>query len=43
VILAIVYGIKAGRGEWAQYPVLGALARKMLRIGPNGEVLAPAV
>jgi uncharacterized membrane protein len=43
VILAIVYGIKAGRGEWAEYPVLGSLARKMLKMGPNGEALDPAV
>jgi len=39
-ILAIVilYSIKAGRGEWAEYPLLGALARKMLKIGPGGAV-----
>jgi uncharacterized membrane protein len=40
VILAIVYGIKAGRGEWAEYPLLGALARRILKIGPHGAVLA---
>jgi uncharacterized Tic20 family protein len=26
LVVAIVYGIKAGRGEWAPYPLLGALA-----------------
>jgi len=26
LVVAIVYGIKAGRGEWAEYPVLGRLA-----------------
>ncbi|HXZ26770.1 MAG TPA: DUF4870 domain-containing protein [Terriglobales bacterium] len=30
--LAIVYGIKAGRGEWANYPVLGKWARQVLHI-----------
>lgn len=39
LIVAIVYGIKAGRGEWAEYPLLGRLARRILRIGPGGEPL----
>jgi uncharacterized membrane protein len=39
LIVAIVYGIKAGRGEWAEYPVLGRLARRILNIGPGGESL----
>lgn len=39
LVVAIVYGIKAGRGEWAEYPWLGRLARKILRIGPGGEPL----
>jgi uncharacterized membrane protein len=30
LVLAIVYGIKAGRGEWAEYPVLGRVARRIL-------------
>ena len=30
--LAIVYGIKAGRGEWANYPVIGGLARHLLNM-----------
>jgi uncharacterized protein len=34
--LSIVYSIKAGRGEWANYPVIGKLARKMLRL-PRAE------
>jgi uncharacterized protein len=37
VVVAIVYGIKAGKGEWAEYPVLGRLARRILGIGPGGE------
>jgi hypothetical protein len=38
IVLAIVFGIKAGRGEWAGYPVLGTLARRILKIGPGGEL-----
>jgi hypothetical protein len=33
LVIAIVYSLKAGRGEWADYPVLGKLARKMLKNG----------
>jgi uncharacterized membrane protein len=36
LVVAIVYGVKAGRGEWAAYPVLGRLARKILKISPDG-------
>jgi uncharacterized membrane protein len=39
LVVAIVYGIKAGRGEWAEYPVLGPLARRILKIGPGGALL----
>jgi uncharacterized membrane protein len=39
LVIAIVYAIKAGRGEWAEYPVLGRLARKMLKMGPGGTNL----
>jgi uncharacterized membrane protein len=39
LVIAIVYAIKAGRGEWAEYPVLGRLARKLLKIGPGGTNL----
>lgn len=35
-VLAMVYGIKAGRGEWAEYPVIGAIARSILKLGPGG-------
>jgi uncharacterized membrane protein len=41
LVIAILYAIKAGRGEWADYPVLGRLARKMLKIGSNETHLAP--
>lgn len=27
---AVIYGIKAGKGEWAEYPVIGGWARKVL-------------
>ena len=36
LVVAILYGIKAGRGEWAEYPLIGRLARKLLKIGPAG-------
>lgn len=39
LVVAIVYGIKAGRGEWAEYPMLGRLARSMLKIGPGGAAI----
>ena len=35
VVIAIVYGVKAGRGEWAEYPYLGRLARRILKLGPG--------
>jgi len=40
LVVAVVYGIKAGRGEWADYPVLGSLARRILKIGPQGEFVS---
>ena len=36
LLLAIIYGIKASRGEWAEYPVIGRWARRILKIGPGG-------
>lgn len=36
LVLAIVYCIKAGQGEWADYPVFGRMARKILKMGPAG-------
>jgi uncharacterized membrane protein len=39
VVIAIVYGVKAGRGEWAEYPYLGRLARNILKLGPGGVQL----
>jgi uncharacterized membrane protein len=32
LVAAIVYCIKAGRGEWAAYPVVGRWARKLLNV-----------
>jgi uncharacterized membrane protein len=40
VVIAVIYSVKAGRGEWAEYPVLGGWARRMLKIGPDGAPLA---
>ena len=39
IVTGIVYGIKAGRGEWAESPVLGGLARRILKLGPGGTPL----
>jgi uncharacterized membrane protein len=39
LVLAIMYGVKAGRGEWAEYPLLGSLARRILKLGPYGTPL----
>jgi uncharacterized Tic20 family protein len=36
LVAAVLYGVKASRGEWAEYPVLGRWARKILKIGPGG-------
>jgi uncharacterized membrane protein len=38
VVMAIVYGVKAGGGEWAEYPYLGKMARSILKLGPGGRV-----
>jgi len=29
IVLAIVYGIRAGRGEWAAYPIVGRWALRL--------------
>ena len=39
LVMAIVYGVKASRGEWGEYPLIGRLARKILKLGPNGSAL----
>jgi hypothetical protein len=41
LIIAILYAIKAGRGEWADYPVIGKLARKILKMDPVEGRLGP--
>jgi len=40
IVAAVMYCIKAGRGEWAEYPVVGRWARRILKIGPGGSNLA---
>ncbi len=30
IVVAILYGIKAGRGEWAEYPLLGPIAKRII-------------
>jgi uncharacterized membrane protein len=39
VVIAIVYAIKAGRGDWANYPLIGRIARRILKLD-QGEVTA---
>ena len=39
LVIVILYSIKAGRGEWAEYPVFGKIARRILKIGPGGVPL----
>jgi uncharacterized membrane protein len=39
LVTAIVFCVRASRGEWAEYPVLGRWARQILKIGPGGAVL----
>ena len=43
LVIAIVYAIKAGRGEWANYPVIGKIARRILKMNPNAEATSLAV
>lgn len=40
---SIVIGVKASRGEWAEYPVVGRWARQILKIGPGGVAVQAAV
>lgn len=42
IVCAIVYAIKASRGEWAEYPVLGRLARKFLKMDAPPGIVAGA-
>jgi uncharacterized protein len=32
LVIVIIYAIKAGRGEWADYPVIGRIARRILKM-----------
>ncbi len=32
LVMAIVYAIKAGRAEWANYPLIGRIARRLLKM-----------
>jgi uncharacterized membrane protein len=36
ILAAVIYSIKAGRGEWAEIPLAGGWARRVLKIGPGG-------
>jgi uncharacterized membrane protein len=43
LVIAIVYAIKAGRGEWANYPLIGRIARRILKMDVQREVPASAI
>jgi len=32
IVIGVVFGIKAGRGEWASYPLLGRWARRVVGV-----------
>jgi uncharacterized protein len=40
IVAAVIYSIKAGRGEWAEIPLVGGWARRVLKIGPGGGPVA---
>ena len=40
ILAAVIYSIKAGRGEWAEIPLVGGWARRVLKIGPGGGPIA---
>lgn len=40
LVVAIVYAIKAGRGEWANYPVIGKIARRILKMNATNPIPA---
>jgi uncharacterized membrane protein len=38
---AILYGVKAGRGQWVEYSLAGRWSRQVLKIGPDGAPIEP--
>jgi uncharacterized protein len=32
LVISIIYAVKAGQGEWAGYPILGKVARRILKL-----------
>ncbi|HLW78398.1 MAG TPA: DUF4870 domain-containing protein [Terriglobia bacterium] len=42
LVLAIVYGIKASNGEWAEYPLIGRWARRLTLDSARGAPLPTA-
>jgi hypothetical protein len=40
LVLGIVYGIKASRGEWAAYPIIGRWARRLAGIDKSDQPMA---
>lgn len=42
LVFAILYAIKAGRGEWANYPLVGKVARRILKMDQAEGTTAPS-
>jgi uncharacterized membrane protein len=42
LVIAIVYAVKAGRGEWANYPVIGKIARRILKMNATDPTPVPS-
>lgn len=44
LVIAIVYAIKAGRGEWANYPVIGKIVRRILKMNaPDPDPVSSSI
>jgi uncharacterized protein len=41
IVMAIVYAVKASNGEWAEYPVLGRMARRFLKMDASAPAITP--
>jgi uncharacterized protein len=41
LVIAIVYAIKSGRGEWANYPLIGKIARRILKMDQEERTAMP--
>lgn len=35
LVMAVIYAVKASQGEWADYPIFGRMARRILKMSPS--------